>query len=233
MDGLVGAALVAARLLPSLWLVPPLGGHRVPVPARIALALALGWALRPPPDAPLPELWWLRLPLELAVGSALAVAAAGIFMGARLAGEWVDAMSQRPGGATVGLDGESASPLGALELLLACGLFFACGGPELFLGQFAESLRRLPPGQWPAPADAAEAARLVLDGTAGALRAGAALAFPAAGASFLLEGVLAFAGRAAPQMPVYFVGLPLRALLGALMLALTLDGTLSLFLRGA
>ncbi len=233
MDGIAPTTLVAARLLPALWMIPALGGGRVPVPARLALALVLGWALRPdmaPAIATGPLL--LHLGLELSLGCVLAVAASAVFFGARMAGEWVDAMSQRPGGAFIVLEGEAMSPLGTLELLLACGLFFACGGPELFLEQFRESLRRLPPGEWPSPADVAAAARLVLQAGAGALRVGAALAFPAAGALWLLEGVLAFAGRAAPQLPVYFVGMPLRAVLGAGVLGLTLDGTLALFLRG-
>jgi flagellar biosynthetic protein FliR len=86
----------------------------------------------------------------------------------------------------------------------------------------AEGLRASPPGLGAIPTDLAgtfvETARLVTL----VLTIGVSLAAPALVALVAADAGLAVIARSAPQLPVYFVGMPLRAWLGlaALLVAL-------------
>jgi type III secretory pathway component EscT len=131
-------ALGAARATPIVWMVAPLGGPRLPAPARVGLALLLA-ALASPilvastgaaalgrASAPALALLFAR---EVLVGLCLGFVADAAFRAAEIAGRLSDTLR----GANVAeilvpTAEERSSPLGVLYLLLATVVFLQIGG---------------------------------------------------------------------------------------------------------
>ena len=67
--------------------------------------------------------------------------------------------------------------------------------------------------------------------TAQAIRMGVSIAFPAAVALLVADMLLGFMNRTAPQIQVFFLGMPLRAVVGILAVILTLDRSLERFVQ--
>ncbi len=246
---LVLAALVlgGARAAPVVWMVGPLGGARLPATARVGLSLLLAGLAGPLlldavaaaglADAPSPRLA-LLVARELLVGLVLGLVASAAFRAAEVAGRLGDTLR----GATLAevLDptsGERASPLAALYVLLATLVFFAIGGVPRLLEALLASYRALPVGGGPSVAGARGAAALVADASARVIASGVGLAAPVIVALWLADLALGLVARAVPQLPVYFLGLPLKGLLaiglvllglGALEAALTRELTVGL-----
>jgi flagellar biosynthetic protein FliR len=219
MDSLGWGILLAGRILPTLLLVPALGGQRLPLPVKLVLAALLAWALLPVARvaAPLPDgpRWVLLLAKELAAGTVLAFAASCLLEAFRMAGEWID-LARGAGQATINLGAEEqpASSLGALYLLLACTVFFEIGGPGLFVQALQESLARFPLATWPAEPIGSRWLESTMAVLGGAFRYGLGLALPALTTLLLVDLLLGFMNRVAAQLPVFFLGLPLKALVG-------------------
>lgn len=230
-EGLPGLALVGARLLPLVWLVPFFGGRTLPALPRTGLwiALTIGLAPMAPVAAAAPPAGLALLPLvglELLRGAVAGVALALPFHAFEWAGRLVDLWR----GSSLGAElvdpttGESASPLGVFYRLLAVAAFVVVGGHRAALRALGEGLRRSPPGT---TVGAEPGLGAVVDGVgrlfADALALTLAVAAPAAVALLLAEVVLGLVGRAAPQLPVFFAGMPLRAAAALAALALSLS----------
>ena len=226
------AGLVAARVAPLTVFAPWLTLRRTPPVLRAALVVALTGALAPLAfDAAPADLhrasglvyaaWVLR---EALVGTLFAVATALPLFALDWAGRLVDTWRGASLAEVIAPPtGERTSPLGDLYLLMGIALFLSLGGHRLAFAAFADGLQVAPVGAV-APGDAAEslafgAARL----TGAALALAAALAAPAAAAIVLVEVALGLVARSAPQVPVFFAGMPLRAATGlaAALLGLT------------
>lgn len=220
---LVPLAAATARVLPVVWLVPAFGGGTVPAPVRLAVGLLLGALVFPliVPAAALPALPVLALMLtrELMVGVTLGFLVSLLFRAAEMAGRWIDVFR----GASMGEilappTGERSSPTGALFLLLAVLVFLETGGLGRLLLALARSYEVVPllPGSG-GGAGAARGARLLeltLALSAGLLESALGLAAPVLVAVLLADAALGLVARFAPQVQVYFLGLPLKALLG-------------------
>ncbi len=136
--------------------------------------------------------------------------------------------------------GERTSLLGGALGLFAVALFAASGGHRVVTMALATALRASPPGlgssaiEWSGLAiESAELVVLVLP-------LGLSIAAPAIVALVAADVGLAVVARTAPQLPVYFAGMPLRAWLGiaAVLLALAwitpeLTASLAVFLEAA
>jgi flagellar biosynthetic protein FliR len=108
--------------------------------------------------------------------------------------------------------------------LLGVALFFALGAHRVALLAFVRGLEVAPLG---APLQAASFAQHALQFAASvsaALALALSIAAPAVLALILVELALGLLGRTAPQIPLHFAGMPLRAglALGALLLSLSL-----------
>lgn len=225
-------ALVGARVMPLAILAPWLGLRGAPVMVRTVVALALTVALVPialpvaaeVPAAPLTIAAWMAR--EALVGATFAIATAlplhALDWAGRLVDTWRGAsMSEVIAPPT----GERTSPIGDLQLMMGVAVFLALGGHRLAIGAFAEGLQVVPIG-------AVQVDQQTLAGVAfGALRLfavalafGVAVAAPAAAAIVLGEVALGLVARATPQVPVFFAGMPIRAMLGiaAVLLALSI-----------
>lgn len=232
-EAIARAGLIAARLGPLTVIAPWLGLRSAPATVRSALILALTVAFYPlalglpftaPPNAIAYAAAGLR---EALLGTAFALAVALPLHALDWAGRLVD--SWRGAGLAEVLSpatGERTSPLGDLLLMAGVVLFIAVGAHRLALAAFAESLRLAPIG---APALLQSAPSLAfgaIELTGSALALAAAIAAPAAVAIVLVEVALGLVGRSAPQLPVFFAGMPLRAATGLAALLLGLAVTL-------
>lgn len=214
------ALLVAARLAPLTIVVPWIALRGSPPALRVALLVSLTVALTPlalaaaPPLPPDVLTFAVALLREAAIGAVFAVATAIPLFALDQAGRLIDAMRGAGSSESAAASGERTSPMGNLHLLLGTVLFVALGGHRLVIAALAEGLIDVPPGGALAAADLASftlgAARIVV----GSLALAAAFAAPAAVALIALEVALGAVGRAAPSIPMYFAGMPLRAATG-------------------
>jgi len=108
---------------------------------------------------------------------------------------------------------ERASPLGVLYLLLATIVFFQIGGVPRLVDALLSSYRTLPIGGGLGEPAARHAALVVVAASAKLIASGLALAAPVVVAIWLTDLALGLIARAAPSVPVYFLGLPLKGLL--------------------
>jgi len=236
MDALFFGILLAGRILPVVFLVPAFGGKRLPVAAKLGLVACVVIAVYPQAgfSGQVPDgfLFIGLLLKELAVGTVLALAGSCLFEGMRMGGQLIDDLRGSAGAhAFVPYSQERTSPVGDLHLLLCILVFFAAGGPALFLGALQQSLVSLPVCSLPAVEQCAQAADLALAVTAQAIRMGVSIAFPAAVALLVADMLLGFMNRTAPQIQVFFLGMPLRAVVGILAVILTLDRSLEGFVQ--
>jgi len=221
-------ALLAVRLAPLTLFLPAIAVRGVPALVRTTILLALVLGLLPtalvaspeiPADAATLTLLALR---EAVLGASFALVVAVPFFAVDHAGRVVDQL--RGGGqAEITLpSGERTSLLGGAVGLFAVALFAASGGHRVLVLTLAEGVRLSPPGLGSDAADLAtnlgETARLLTL----VLTLGISLAAPAIVALVAADVGLAVVARTAPQLPVYFAGMPLRAWLGiaAVLLAL-------------
>ena len=108
---------------------------------------------------------------------------------------------------------ERASPLGVLYLLLATIVFLQIGGVARLVEALMSSYQTLPIGGGLEPLATRRAALVVVAASAKLIASGLALAAPVVVALWLTDLALGLVARAAPSVPVYFLGLPLKGLL--------------------
>ncbi|MCB9619369.1 MAG: flagellar biosynthetic protein FliR [Sandaracinus sp.] len=216
--------LVAARIAPLTVVAPWLTLRRTPPFLRGALILGLTVALAPlaagaasvdalfGADAATLVAWVIR---EVLVGTLFALATSLPFFALDWAGRLVDTWRGASMAEVIAPPtGERTSPVGDLQLMVGIVLFLTLGGHRLAFAAFAEGLVVAPPGSvdlaGSAPELALGAARL----TGSALAFAVAIAAPAGVAIVLVETALGLVARSAPQIPVFFAGMPLRATVG-------------------
>jgi len=216
-------ALGAARALPVVWMVAPLGGPRLPAAVRVGFALLLALVASPVLVVAagadrLADVSALRFVLmiarEVVVGLCLALVASAVFRAAEIAGRLGDSLR----GANVAeilvpTAEERASPLGVLYVLLATLVFLQIGGVPRVVEALLGSYEALPIAGGLGEVSARRAAFVVAIVAAKLVGAGVALAAPVIVALWLTDLALGLIARAAPSVPVYFVGLPLKGLL--------------------
>lgn len=224
-------ALVAARVAPLTLLAPWLSLRAAPAVVRAAIMLALTVALAPIALGSAPQIppQGLALALlaarEALVGATFALATALPLHALDWAGRLVDTWRGASLAEVINPHtGERTSPIGDLYLLMGVALFLALGGHRLALAAFAEGLVTVPVGSIAVGAGLSEVALGSARLAGSALAFAAALAAPAAAAIVLVEVALGLVARAAPQIPVFFAGMPLRAATGlaAALLGLTI-----------
>jgi flagellar biosynthesis protein FliR len=242
---LIAVGLGAARTVPVTWLVSPLGGARLPAPARIAFGLLLASLATPSltaaaAQAGLDEAGGLLLGLllvrELLIGLGIGLVASFAFRAAEVAGRLVDVLrGAAMAEVLVPTSDERSSPVGALYLLLATLIFLELGGVPRLLEALLLSYDAVPIAGGLTAHNLRQAAGVVIVASAKLLEVALALAAPVVVALWLTDLALGMVARVAPQVPVYFIGLPAKGLLavGVVLLGLgALDQTLSAGMGG-
>jgi flagellar biosynthetic protein FliR len=107
--------------------------------------------------------------------------------------------------------------LATLHQLAALLIFLQLNVHHWLLRALVRSFHYLPPGQARATGAATNA---LLHGAGGIFLAGVQIAAPALVATLIADAALGLLGKASPQLPVLFVGLSIKNLLGLAMLVL-------------
>lgn len=210
-------ALLLATVRPAVALLflPGFGGAAIPVAARVALTFALGALALPtlPTDI---ELSLLAVAQEAAVGAMFGMAAAFTLAAASAAAELI--------AATMGLafatsvdpgSGAASTVLTRFAATLGGVLFLASGAHVVLIAALLGSYAALPPGGWSLGAASAAA---LLELAARGMAAGAAIGLPLTAALLLVNVATGMLARAAPQLNLFAIGLPLTLLAGLVML---------------
>jgi flagellar biosynthesis protein FliR len=217
--------LVLARVGGLSMTGPTTAAPGVDLRFRFLLAIVLGVVLIPvvKPVAGGSPGWSMFLGLffmELLVGALLGWSAGLIVAGARQAGEIVGAQAGLSASALFDPEtGLELTPLGHLYGLVALGVFLAMDGPFVLTSALVESYQNLPVGTW-----------VLQESTVSRLfsQVGAALALairaaaPPALALALAGVALGWIGRLAPAVPLLSLSLPVRAMLGIVLVFLSL-----------
>ena len=149
------------------------------------------------------------------IGLCLGLVASAAFRAAEVAGRLGDTLR----GANVAeilvpTAEERASPLGVLYLLLATIVFLQIGGVPRLVEALLSSYRTLARRGRPGRAGRAPRRLVVVVASARLIASGVALAAPVVVALWLTDLALGLIARAAPSVPVYFLGLPLKGSAG-------------------
>lgn len=218
--------LLFVRILAILFSAPIFSQRSVPVLARIGLAGLLAYLLLLPSPGPLASLpsslgYFLLLTgreimLGLLIGFVVMLAIVGLEMAGTLIGSRIGLnMAQlfNP------LTSEPVAVMDQFFAVLAGLLFLSLRGHHWLILGIAESLRLAPLGTF--QLDVGALADLIpLSATI--FRSALRIALPVFAAVTLTDVALALIARAAPQMHIFLIGLPLKALIALAVLVFTL-----------
>jgi flagellar biosynthesis protein FliR len=211
----IGAAFVAA---------PVFSAVQVPLPARIALAGAIGVLVLnvthiTPPSQVFSLATFLGVAAEALIGLALGFVLQIAFSAPAIAGELIT-MSMGLGFANTidPASGHSTPALGQFMTLLVTLLFLAVDGHLVLVELVVRSYEVMPPGDWIAPERLLDIA--LFGGYA--FTAGLLLALPVGFILLALNLVLGMLSRAAPALNLFSVGIPASLALGVVAILLAM-----------
>jgi flagellar biosynthesis protein FliR len=217
--------LALTRILAVIAHVPIFGGQNIPAQVRVGLGLMLAaviipWQPLPASAAQMGDFTFgIAIGRELLIGTLAGFAAAMTFAAVQIAGE---IMGTEIGfGASRVLNpamSESGSALDQFFVMIATLLFVVLDGHHLFLIGLQKTFLAIPAGS-PLPGLSAEPLMKLF---ASLITAGIQMALPVLGAVLLTDITLGLLARVAPQVQVYFLGLPLKIGIGLFAMMLTM-----------
>ncbi len=237
---LLSLGLIMARIGPAIWISPILGGRLVPGQIRTAVVVLLGAALLPPLAPAAEAVIAAGFPFvaavvvkEAMIGASLGFTVAVTFWAAQAGGKLMDvARGSNMAEVLVPQSDGRSSPLGSLFFQLTVVLFFVLGGHRLFIAAVGVSYQSLPLAFFPAEEGLRGFALLSIRVTADLFLVAVALAAPVMAATLLADATLGVINRFVPQLHVFFLAMPAKAVLGILILILAL-GTVTAVLPSA
>jgi flagellar biosynthesis protein FliR len=194
----------------------------VPLPGRLAVALALGLFLAAPPQVE-PTMTFLlsAAALNAGIGVALGYLSGLVMHLFPVAGSVIDMTSGLAAAAIFDpARGEQGAVFTRLFSVLATAMFYAAGGLAILVRGLDLSVRAIPLDGAIAPN--AGLVSLAARGTGRLFLAGVELAIPVLAALFVTELVLGIASRFAPQANIFLVGLPAKIFVALVMSSLSL-----------
>lgn len=234
---LVLVGLSFARLVSFFSIVPFFGGAAVPARVKVATAMALVIILYPAIAASVPENQSLGfgplgfiglLAKEVFVGFTLGFIASLVFEAVQVAGRIVDFQRGSTMGELYAPQIQSrVSELGQFKLQLAIVLFIAIGAHRFFIGAMLRSFEYIPALTYPklspvAASGVSPSIELIAQLTAAVLNIGLQLAAPALIALLLTDLFFGIINRVAPQVNVFFLSMPVKMLVGVIIILLAL-----------
>ena len=227
-----GFSWVLVRISALFVAMPVFAGHLVPAPVRVLLSLATSFLIWPIlPAAPAVELFSLagflidiqQFLIGLAMGFILQLAFAAIVFGGQSVAYAMGLGFASMVDPTTGIQ---VPVIAQFYQMLSILLFLTLDGHLLIIQLLAESFRTFPVGQF-APGQTALWDIVLWMGKVFA--AGLLLSLPVVTALLIVNLGFGIATRAAPQLNIFSVGLPVSLLLGTLLMDLTLPDVLQLF----
>ena len=228
------SALLWIRLGVLFFMTPVLSGFSGPSSVLVLLSLGLAGLLCAtlPHPAPVPSdlgRFVVAAVVEAGLGALLAFGVHAAFAAFGLAGQILDLQIGFGAGQVFDPVTRRDTPIiGAIMSSFAAAAFFAVDGHHAFLRGIAFSAQQVPPGS----GDLHLATGAVVRQFGAMFSLAVAMAAPVMFTLLLIEAALAVLSRMLPQMNVYFVGLPLKLLVGLLTLSFTAN-TLAPVMRRA
>lgn len=216
--------LALTRILAMIIHVPALGGQTIPNQVRLGLGIFLTIIILP--WQPLPAnaetiafvSFAIKIAQEILIGTLSGFAAALTFGSLQIAGETMSFGSGFSSGRILNpASGESGSAMDQLFVMVAMLLFLVISGHHVFLMGLARSFTLIPINS-PLPDFSADRLLLMF---AQLVTVGIQIALPVMGALLLTDLTLGLLARVAPQVQVFFLGLPLKIGVGLIVLGLT------------
>lgn len=221
--------LALARVAPVFVAAPFFGNRFVPVQWRVATSLGVAWFISIGPAAAMPAMPANVLALavmvvrELAVGGVIAFAFTMAVSAAQVAGQLIDFEAGFSLATALNPNFDVQLPVMAdFYYVISLLLFLVTNAYQVVLAALWGSFKVVPLGQAVFRPDVAPET-LSLFSSLFAL--GVQLALPVVSVLFLADLALAVLSRAVPQLNVLFMGMPLKAGAAALLVAVTIPGT--------
>lgn len=221
---IVSVGLLVVRLTTAVALSPALSGYGVPATVRVALTVALAaitFAYRSPEPAVAvwasdPVLLLKPVLAETFIGALLGLAVHVVLAAFAMAGRLMDVQIGFGIGAVFDpVTHTSSNVLGSMVSLLGVTLFFVSDAHLQLAQLVAHSVEVFPLGELPALDDLMQPML-----AAGAMFAlGLALAAPVVTALLLTDAVIGVASRNMPQVNVLVLAMPIKVIVGYLVLA--------------
>ncbi len=214
--------LLALRLMPLIIALPVFGGLKASPSVRSGLLFALIIGCWPAEvvSSPDPSAVIAVCASQLLFGLATAACMLALVEAARMAGSLEDtALGRGSFGAADPFGGGSSGPLATLHALLFLAIFAAVGGHRLVLMAFVAGLDSFPLSAVLLPDQLALAVGQVVGFVGAAFAAAVAIALPALGVSLVVDISLGWMSRTLPQLPVLFLSMPVRMVLGWIVVA--------------
>ena len=212
----------------ALFVVAPVFGTReIPAQAKIGLSAVLSLAILPLASPNLPH----NLPTsvfeiaaqltgEIAIGLMLGFAASLLFFAVRIGGDIIDFQMGFTQASSFNPEfNETISPFANLQYRYAMVLFLLSGGHWIVLRALLESFKFLPVSQLVVGMHGVSA---FTDITYATLVTGLQVAAPGAAVLLITDVAFAFLNRAAPQIQVYYLGMPVKIVAGLITMAVVL-----------
>jgi flagellar biosynthetic protein FliR len=213
---LAAAVFTGARVSGLMVFCPFLGSEAVPVPVKAGLALLLTVVLHPlhgPAALALGSWQWAQVALgEAAIGLVLGLVANFLFESALMAGQILGVQIGYSLANVFDPQTRVDTPvLSVFHQMAALLIFLQLDVHHWLLRSLMRSFVYLPPGAVPATLAAASG---LLHAAGGIFLVGVQIAAPSLVATLLTDMALGFLGKASPQLPVLFIGLAVKNLVG-------------------
>ncbi len=213
---LAGAVFTGARVSGLMAFCPFLGSDAVPMPVKAGLTLLLTVLLHPlhgPVSLALGSWQWAEVGLsEAAIGLVLGLVANLLFESALLAGQILGVQIGYSLANVFDPQTNADTPvLSEFHQMSALLIFLQLDVHYWLLRSLVRSFAYLPPG---AATVTLAVAGGVLHAAGGIFLAGVQIAAPSLVATLVTDMALGFLGKASPQLPVMFIGLALKNLVG-------------------
>ncbi len=214
---------VFLRVAALFSVAPVFGSREVPAPVRVLLALALSAIVYPQVSgalAPIPNtLLEMIGPVvrETLVGLALGMLVSLLFTAATVAGDLLDLqMGFNMAAVFNPALGAQVAMMSQFLYRYTLVVFLLLNGHHVLLAGVARSFTALPAARFSLATDAA-ALRLAGDLATTIVGAGLRIAAPALATLLLVDIALALVSRAAPQVNVFQLGMPIKIVVGLVM----------------
>lgn len=228
--------LVFARAGAMIMLLPAVGDHGVPPRVRLALALAISFAMTPSLahsySAAAPanvEALSLMLIEEITAGILVGTMARIIMSALSVAGDFI---AMQTGLAYAqSLDpafGQQSPVIGNFLMLLGTVLIFATDLHHLAIGAIQGSYVLIPPG---GALPTADMAQLAINLVSGSFALGLQLAAPFIVFAFAVSAAMGLLARLMPQIQVFFITMPVNMLSGFFLMMLLIGTIMTVFLN--
>jgi flagellar biosynthesis protein FliR len=221
LDQLVAAAVfIAARVSGLMVFCPFFGNSAIPAPLKAGITMLITMLLYPvrgPLRVDLGSWEWAGIAVsEVAIGLVLGLTANFMMEAALLAGQSLGVQMGYSLAALFDPTTQAETPvLAEFHQLAALLIFLQCGVHHWLLRAIVRSFAYLPTG---VSIGTAAVTGGLLRAAGGIFLSGLQIAAPVLAATLVADVALGFLAKASPQMPVLFIGLAVKNLLGLAML---------------